>query len=398
MLVQFTVKNILSFKEETTFDMTAINAYKEHRSNLIDTGRKERLLRVAAVYGANASGKSNLCAAMSLFRHIVISSMDSYEEGAESPISEYYVPFTFDGRNENSEFQIIGIEGEIEYRYGFEYNDKEIVSEWLYAISFDTNREKTIFEREGDEIRFGKSVRSECGIFREQIPSETLTLTFLNKLPKLESHIFKLVYKSIASIFVLPCSFGNDERLIKDYLPEIINEKKCVLTKFLGAIDTGIVDIEYEDVGGDILFFTYHIGKDGKRYPLSLFGESEGTIKCIQLFIHANFAISNNATTFIDELNIKLHPLLLKFIIDLFYDETSQAQLIYTTHDTMLLDKKYFRRDQIWFVEKDKFGHSKLYSLSDYKVRSDASFEKDYLGGVYGGIPFLKDFRMKVGE
>ena len=398
MLVQFTVRNVLSFKEEATFDMTAINAYKEHKSNLIDIGRKEKLLKVAAVYGANASGKSNLCVAMSLFRHIVMNSMNSYEEGDESPISEYYVPFSFDGKNENSEFQIIGIEGEIEYQYGFEYNDKEIVSEWLYAVSFDTNREKMIFEREGDEIRFGKSVRSECGIFKEQIPSETLTLTFLNKLPKLEAHIFRLVYKGIASIFVLPCSFDNDERIIKEYLPEIIDEKKGALAEFLNAIDTGIVDIKYEDTGGDILFYTYHIGKDGGSYPLSLFGESAGTIKGIQLFIHANFAISNNATTFIDELNIKLHPLLLKFIIDLFYDADSSAQLIYTTHDTTLMDKKFFRRDQIWFVEKDEFGHSKLYSLSDYKVRSDASFEKDYLGGVYGGIPFLKEFRMKVGK
>jgi len=98
---------------------------------------------------------------------------------------------------------------------------------------------------------------------------------------------------------------------------------------------------------------------------------------------------------FVDELNVKLHPLLLKFIIDLFYDEDSTAQLIYTTHDTTLMDKKFFRRDQIWFVQKDEFGYSELSSLSDFKVRSDASFEKDYLAGVYGGIPLLKDFEIK---
>ena len=101
---------------------------------------------------------------------------------------------------------------------------------------------------------------------------------------------------------------------------------------------------------------------------------------------------------FIDELNIKLHPLLLKFIVDLFYEKESKAQLIYTTHDTTLMDKKFFRRDQIWFVQKDKFGYSELVALSDYKVRSDASFEKDYLAGVYGGIPLIKEFEMKEGE
>ena len=100
----------------------------------------------------------------------------------------------------------------------------------------------------------------------------------------------------------------------------------------------------------------------------------------------------------VDELNIKLHPLLLKFVIDLFKNEKSSAQLIYTTHDTTLLDKKFFRRDQVWFVEKDDYGHSTLKALSDFKIRSDASFEKDYLSGVYGGIPTLLDYTMKAGE
>lgn len=145
-------------------------------------------------------------------------------------------------------------------------------------------------------------------------------------------------------------------------------------------------------------FFTFHKGKDREDYPLSLYFESEGTIKSIMLFIYARMAILNNRSIFVDELNIKLHPLLLKFIIDLFYDKNSTAQLIYTTHDTTLMDKKFFRRDQIWFVQKDEFGYSELSALSDFKVRSDASFEKDYLAGVYGGIPLIKEFEMKEGE
>ena len=154
----------------------------------------------------------------------------------------------------------------------------------------------------------------------------------------------------------------------------------------------------YDDSDKEIKFFTVHVGKDGDEYPLGLYCESEGTIKSIMLYIYARTAIRGNGSLFVDELNIKLHPLLLKFIIDLFYEENSKAQLIYTTHDTTLMDKKFFRRDQIWFVQKDEFGYSELTSLSDFKVRSDASFEKDYLAGVYGGIPLIKDFEMKEGE
>ena len=141
-----------------------------------------------------------------------------------------------------------------------------------------------------------------------------------------------------------------------------------------------------------------HKGKDNNNYPLSLFYESEGTNKSIMLFIYARTAVLNNKSIFVDELNVKLHPLLLKFIVDLFYDENSSAQLLYTTHDTTLMDKRFFRRDQIWFVQKDEYGYSELAALSDYKVRSDASFEKDYLAGVYGGIPKLTDFELKEGK
>lgn len=167
---------------------------------------------------------------------------------------------------------------------------------------------------------------------------------------------------------------------------------------FLKAIDTGITDIGYAENENQIYFDTIHVGKDGHEYSLNLYNESEGTIKSIILYIYVRTAIENDGSLFVDELNVKLHPLLLKFIIDLFYQYKSKAQLIYTTHDTTLMDKKFFRRDQIWFVQKDEFGYSELVALSDFKVRSDASFEKDYLAGVYGGIPFLNDFEMKEGE
>ncbi len=396
MLVQFTLKNVLSFKDETTLDMTAINAYKEHDSNLIH-GRKEKFLRVAAIYGANASGKSNLYLAMSYFQSIIRESFNNVEDKSMTSIEEYYVPFLFEDKHENSEFEIVEIWDNFEYRYGFEYNAQCIVTEWLYRKNLQTNRTSTIFERTSKSVEFGASVRKECELYKEQIPVETLVLSFFNKL-KLKTDVFRTVYSEIMSTLVVPADFCEDTRLLESFLPGVIKSEKEKLVEFLNAIDSGIKDISYDDSEKEIRFTTYHLGKDGRRYPLNLYFESEGTIKSIMLFIYAQVAVRKNGSIFVDELNVKLHPLLLKFIIDLFYNENSTAQLIYTTHDTTLMDKKFFRRDQIWFVQKDEYGYSELTALSDFKVRSDASFEKDYLAGVYGGIPFLKEYHLKEGE
>ncbi|MGN0483333.1 MAG: ATP/GTP-binding protein [Lachnospiraceae bacterium] len=397
MLVQFMLKNVLSFKEETILDMTAIRAYKEHECNLIENGTKEKYLKVSAIYGANASGKSNLYMAMNYFQRIIRESLNNVAEDETTAIEKYYEPFSLDGCKENSEFEIVQILGDFEYKYGFEYNEECIVTEWLYRKNLQTNRTTTIFERTTKEVRFGPTVRKECELYGEQIPIETLVLSFFKKL-KLKTNIFNEVYKGIMDILVIPTDFCENPRLLKALLPQVIDFDKKKLLCFLSATDTGIKDIEYDDSEKNIKFTTFHKGKDGKSYSLDLFYESEGTIKSILFFIYSQTAILNNRTIFVDELNAKLHPLLLKFIIDLFYDQKSKAQLIYTTHDTTLMDKKFFRRDQIWFVQKDEFGYSKLSALSDFKVRSDSSFEKDYLAGVYGGIPWLKDFDMKEGD
>ena len=135
MLVQFMVKNVLSFKDETILDMTAVNAYKEHASNLIDIGTKEKFLKVAAIYGANASGKSNLWKAMLFFQEIIRQSFNNVEDYGLTAIAQYYRPFAFEKERENSEFQIVEMIGDDEYRYGFEYNAECIVAEWLYRKS-----------------------------------------------------------------------------------------------------------------------------------------------------------------------------------------------------------------------------------------------------------------------
>jgi len=395
MLVQFTCKNVLSFKEENTLDMTAISSYKEHESNLISNEAKERFIKVAAIYGANASGKSNFNIAMDYFQRIIRGSLNNEDSSGKTVLEKFYEPFSFqDTSDENSEFQIIEILDGFEYQYGFEYNAETIEKEWLYRKDMKTNRVTTILERTTEVVKFGASIRRECDVYKRQIPNETLVLSFFNKL-KLKTDVFENVYSGIMETLVVQSDFCENISLLEEFLPEVIDEDKERLVEFLMAIDTGIKDIAYDDSEKDVKFITFHEGRDGKKYPLSLFFESEGTIKSIMLFIYAQIAIANNCSMFIDELNTKLHPLLLKFIVDLFYDKNSMAQLIYTTHDTTLLDKRFFRRDQIWFVQKDEFGRSELLALSDFKIRSDASFEKDYLAGVYGGIPLLKGFTMK---
>lgn len=403
MLVQFMLKNVLSFKEETILDMTAVPAYKEHEYNLIKHG-DENFLKVAAIYGANASGKSNLHQAWNFFQSIVVESfnntVDNVGDHRLSAIAKYYVPFSFEEAPGNSEFQIIFIDDIFEYRYGFEYNASQIVSEWLYRRNENTRRTSTIFERTADTINLGASVRRECDKYKEQVPNDTLALSFFNKLT-LKTDLFNTVY-TYTTLNTQVIKSNNYESIdaLKGFLPKILSAKKSKekLLSFLSSIDTGIRDLNFDDRDKDIRFYTKHLGKDGALHSLDLYAESEGTIKSIMIYIFVQRAIANNKSLFVDELNTKLHPLLLKYIIDLFYEPSSNAQLIYTTHDTTLMDKKFFRRDQICFVQKDSLGYSTLSSLSDFKVRSDASFEKDYLAGVYGGIPLLKEFSTKESD
>ncbi len=395
MIIKFTMKNVLSFKDETTLDLSTVPSYKEHKENIIYLNFNETLLRIAAIYGANASGKSNLYYGMHLFQMIVLNSMNSVDEIDKNILEKYYQPFAFEKESDDSSFKIVLVNDSSEYTYGFSFNEKRITSEWLHKKNLNTNRLSKIIERYDDDIIIGASIRRECDRYRKQIPKETLALTFFSKL-SLKTPIFKDVFKLIRGMVIVDTDFYERHYVIEKLLPKIIDEKKEELITFLSVIDTGITDISYDLVDKKIEFFTTHIGKDGNKYHLNLYNESQGTIKSIIIFMFASSVIARNDVMVVDELNVKLHPLLLKFIVDLFKNPNSKAQLIYTTHDTTLMDKKFFRRDQIWFVQKDEYGYSELTSLSKFKIRSDASFEKEYLSGEYGGIPFLKDYSINI--
>ena len=178
MLVQFKFKNFLSFKEETVFDMTAINVYKEHAYNLTDIGIEEKFLKVASVYGANASGKSNLCFALDCFQSIIRQSLNNVSDREASILRKCYNPFKFSKDEANIEFQMVVIVDKFEYTYGFEYDDVKIFGEWLYRKNLDTNRTSIVFERDEDSITLGASVRRECTKYKEQVPQDVLLLSF----------------------------------------------------------------------------------------------------------------------------------------------------------------------------------------------------------------------------
>ncbi len=396
MLIQFSLRNFLSFKDEAVLDMSAIETYKEHEYNLITAKTGAKFIKAAAIYGANASGKSNIFTAFNTFQKIVSESFNSVPPGEKIPIHKYFRPFQFDSEQNNTELEIVLMINGSEYKYGFEYNSSQIVTEWLYETISESKEVRPIFER-ATTLSLAPDIQVECSAYSDQIPQETLVLTFLSRL-KLKNPVFKRLYREITGIVSLTSRYYQNPSFIESLLTDIIDRDKQSLLSFLTAIDAGIKDIEYSRRDKNIYFCTSHEDKDGKYYKLPLYNESEGTIKSILVFIHVKKAIKSNNTVFIDELNAQLHPLLLKFIIDLFYDKNSRAQLIYTTHDTTLLDQRFFRRDQIWFVEKDMSGHSRLTSLAEFQLPQEGTFGINYLAGVYGAIPELKEFKFKEGD
>jgi len=398
--VQFTVKNFMSFKNENILDWSAVNAYKEHSDNLIFVSNKEKFLKVMSIYGANASGKSNILMAFRFFRKIIRDSFsnannESFEEiNSNSILKKYYQPYAFCKEKEDTEFELIFIIGDKEYQYGYCYNDQCINYEWLYQTSLETNRKKIIFERSSDNIELGSSIKKECQKYINEIDNDVLVLSFFNRL-KLKNKLFNDVYNSIIKVLVFCDEFDDMySHLLVDILITFIDNEKDNLLQYLEAIESGISDIKYRKDKDKVSIYTYHKGLDNNEYKLDIDNESAGTVKSLALYALIKVVIASGQALFFDELNIKLHPLLLKFIIDMFNNSSTGAQLIYTTHDVTLLSNKFFRRDQIWFTQKDQYGISKLYSFAEFKIRNDASFEKDYLGGVYGGIPYLKDFEI----
>ena len=404
MLIRFNLKNFKSFKNENCLDMEA-TSLKEHEYNVTKTDNGD-YLKVSAIYGANASGKTNVLQAFGYMKRRILVSDDSKKN---SPIDEENIySFMINDEPIGLEVEILAKNNKI-YKYGFEVAKDKIISEWLYEKRI--NKFYPIFERENNNVTMKANKISEL----INIDEKTLFLNIYSKIDK-NNVDFNNVYEWFINATYLNLGDPDFEKFINERisLKILIDESyKKELLKFIKTFDNGIVGIKItpnsieavKNNNGVIDLKVIHKGEDGKQVALPFDLESNGTRKMFHLFDFFMDALKNGMVLFVDELDAKLHPLLTRYIINLFHNSDTNkgnGQLIYSTHDTVNLNKETFRRDEIWFAEKDKDGISEIYALSDYvleddknsgkKVRNDATYNKDYLTGRYGAIPVLEEF------
>ena len=411
MLIRFSFKNFKSFKDENLLDMEA-TALKEHEYNIAKTENIE-LLKVAAIYGANASGKTNVLQAFDYMKKRILVSDDSRKN---SPIDEENIySFMINNESISLEVEILAKNNKI-YKYGFEVLKNSIVSEWLYIKK--VNKFYSIFEREKNNVTM-KSNNKISGL--ANIDERTLFLNIYSKIDK-DNEDFNNVYEWFVNANYLDLGNPRFEDFINNRISlKILSDEKYKkeLLRFIKTFDSGIERIkttpdsieEIQNNNRVVKVELIHRGEDNKLKALPLDLESNGTRKMFHLFDFFMDALKNGMVLFMDELDAKLHPLLTRYIINLFHNSETNignGQLIYSTHDTVNLNKDTFRRDEIWFTEKNRDGVSEIYALSDYileddedsknktskKVRNDATYNKDYLTGRYGAIPVLEEFEI----
>ncbi len=409
MLIQFNFKNFKSYKEETSLDMTA-TSIKEHAYNIVENIKGNNLLKVAAIYGANASGKTGVVDAFNFMRYFVLESFAKQNENKGIAIKR----FAFDekSRNDKAEFEVFFIYNDREYQYGFTLDNKKVYQEYLYKRNYNfKERYDTLFERNLNNIKCGTAFKDGEKV-KDLVDDATLFLTLTSKLKVKEA-------KKVMDWFVKSnvIDFGNSvtEVLLSRMLPidELKEERyKKLLEDFMKAIDIGIDGIRIEEIKDTLneegkssyKLYSKHKSINSNEYiEIPFSEESSGTQKMLALYRFLISSLEEGSTLFIDELDAKIHPLLLRYIINMFHNpqiNKKNAQLVYTTHDIYTLTKETFRRDEIWFTEKDQRGVSSLYSLAEYrlddskKVRNDASYNKEYLLGRYGAVPLLKEFTL----
>ena len=350
------------------------------------------LLSSAAVFGANASGKSNIIKAFRFFKDFTVNSFGNAKAGRSAGIENFRL--NSESIAEPSSFELIFLCNENRYRYGFEVFNSSVSMEWLYCKSIrKRSKEIELFFRDADGTRVHGSYDRMQEIVRKQyVRSDTLCLSLAAWL---NDPTATKIMRWMSDTAILSCS---DEKSMWDDAMSHFddNEIRQRIISFSKSADLGIESIKKMD--NHLVSTHIQYDKDGKTAKEIIFpfteNESEGTIKYFGLAYPIIHALDTGGRLIIDELDSKLHPLLVSGIVGLFSSAGTNphhAQLIFTTHDTALLGAKLFRRDQVWFTEKDIYSASSLYSLSEYKVRSGAAFERDYLSGRYGATPILGD-------
>ncbi|EPJ43910.1 MAG: RloA protein [Osedax symbiont Rs1] len=421
MLIEFTVGNFRSIKEPQTLSLAKAKGSELEQTNcfLPEAPGSIELVRSAAIYGANAAGKSNVIKALDVMDTIVLKSASS-QEGDDIPVS----PFLFDklSSEEPSEFEIVFISEGVRYQYGFTATSKKILEEWL--IAYPKGRPQKWFNRAFDPktksqvFKFGDSLLGQKSVWQQATRSNAL---LLSTAIQLNSEQLKPVYNW----------FRNKLRVASsgDWGPSFtasLCQKKDLKNKilsFLKSADFDIHDIQIDKEkfdpdslpdeipkearekiikeleGKELLKIkTVHKSSNDDLVSLDFDEESEGTKKFFSFAGPWLDTLKHGYILVIDELHDSLHPNMVKYLVDLFHNKNTNpnnAQLIFTTHETSILNQDVFRRDQIWFCEKDNGQATSLYPLTDFSPRKEReNIELGYLSGRYGALPFIKSFSL----
>ena len=411
MLLRFGVSNHLSIRDEQELLFTA-SSLRDRQEGLIDCAAAPRgsIVPAVVIYGANASGKSNLIHAIGTMRRLVLRSQTQGFPGGG--IQHFAFKLDDASSEKPSQYELDFVLHGIRYHYGFEVTNTEFESEWLYA--FPKSHRRTLFERHGDTYRFGRELRGRNNVIAELTKPNTL---FLSAAAQSRHKQLSEVFGYFLSLVSFMGISVPSEQVATAFTQDGIDQR---VIEFLGLIDTGVYDfqrketalteemltlrqelfdsinrrttipIEFDTNNKQYTIELAHRTRVGKPAYLELGMESAGTLRLLMVLSLVYRALDDGAPVVIDELDASLHTLASEAVVQLFCSQQTNpkgAQLIATTHDTNLLASRMLRRDQVWFTEKDPYGATVLFPLTEIRTRGGDNFEKGYLQGRYGAIP-----------
>lgn len=415
MLLEFRVKNYKSIRDEQVLSLVASADSELMDSHLALTGIKSvpRVVRSVVVYGPNASGKSTLLFALHYMRSVVAESASLIQPGQTYNVQ----PFRLNAQtvNEPSEFELSFVMNGTRYQYAFAMTTERIVSESL--LMYRTSKPTQLFNRqlqndgESYTYEFSSYLAGSRKLWQESTRANAL---FLSTAAQLNSEQLSPVFRWIvASIIYLPSGALLNHELTTQML--VTTEGRQAIREFLVAADISISDVQAVPTKGfrnhvvfspgdspkatreeaEFLIPKFSHSYESGEVQFELKDESEGTQRLYGLVAPFLDALRDGKILLVDELDSSLHTLLVRRLVSMFHDtkiNASGAQLIFSTHDTSLLDRGLFRRDQIWFTEKDKSQATCVYPLTDFSPRKQEAWERGYLMGRYGAVPYLGDF------
>ncbi len=409
MLIQFSLENFFSYKGRHTLSMEA-NSDKTHlETNAVRQKRNAQLhlLKSAVIYGPNASGKSNLLSALRFMKIFVINSA----KDVEGDLHNEFKPFLLDKAciEQASELEIIFEKDSVHYRYGFALLRGRVVREWLFSTlkSHESKWYTRSFDPDTDQDNYywNPDFRGEKKTYETTTRPNSL---LLSNAIQLNNKPLEPVYKwFVDALHIVDFARG----LMDDYSVDCLEKDRLRIINFLNAADLSISEIQVneKEITSNNLYdglpekikkgllgekikkvdLVHGVGETSFHIPLE--DDSHGTKRLFSLAGPILDVFDNNLVLIVDELNSSLHPMILRFLVNMFHQENTGAQLIFTTHDPTILDQDVFRRDQVWFVERDDELASELFPLTDFHPRNTEAIGKGYLNGRYGALPFVDE-------